>query len=188
MNRIKGIALKNLRNKFAAQSRAIEKQFISNLDIERKKLWENPPLPTSWIPTDLLFQQEPSGTIMYEAAKALFPGDSNQAMQKLGLVSAKEGVPIFFQMFIRVPTTYFVFKRVAMLWRSFYDTGFAGIETISKHEFAFVLKNYPHYPPCMREFIVGYLRGMADLIKATIISIKKVEDNPQAWRWVVNWE
>ncbi len=40
----------------------------------------------------------------------------------------------------------------------------------------------------MREFIVGYLRGMADLIKVKVISIKKVEDDPHAWRWEMKWE
>jgi len=173
---------------FDARSRAIEQQFISRLGIEQKKIWDNPPLPTSWVPTDLLFQQEPSGTILYEAAQVLFPENNKQAMRKLGIASAKENVPIFFQMFIRVPTTNFVFKRVAMLWRANYDTGFAGIEPISKHESAFVLKNYPNFSPCMRDFIVGYLQGMADLIRLNIISIKKVEDNPQAWRWVMSWE
>lgn len=188
MNQIKGLAIKTIRNLFDAQTNKIEQQFISKLGIEQKKLWEHPPLPTVWASTDLLFHQEPSGTILYEAAQVLFPGECNHAMQNLGVASAKENVPVFFQMFIRIPTIHFVFKRVAMFWRANYDTGFAGVDIISKHEFAFVVKNYPQFPSCMRAFIAGYLQGMGELLRINIISVKKIEDDPQAWRWVVTWE
>jgi len=187
MSSIKGTGIKILRKLFADREKALEQQFISRLNNEAKQKWEIQTLAVSWIPEEIIFNQAGPGCMAYEAAKVLFPGEFNHAIRELGKAMAKDGVPMFYQIFIRVPSPQFVLKRAAMLWRSLYDTGEAFIENSDKNQADFVLKNYPNYPSYMREYMVGYLQGMGEMLGIKDMKVAKVEDDPQSWRWKMKW-
>jgi len=188
MPNIKGTGIKILRKIFADRDKQIEQQFISQLNNEAKQKWEAQTLAVSWIPANIVFNEKGLGSMCYEAAKVLFPGEFNHGMRELGKIMAKDGLPMFYQIFIRIPSPQFVIKRAANVWRFIYDTGKTSVENAGKNQVDFVLIDYPSYPPYMREYMVGYLLGIGDMVGVRNMTVHKVEDNPHAWRWSMKWE
>ncbi len=182
-HRVKGAGILVLRKLIQNRGPEFERIFSENLPPATRKTWENPPLAFSWVPVD--FADE--GNLLYVAARALFPGEFKQALYELGRVMAGEGLPRYYNIFIRIPTPQFVFKRVAQLWRLFYSTGDARMENVGSDHACFMLCNYPEYPSNMREYLSGYLLGVGEMIGLKDIKVLQVGNNPQAWRWDLTW-
>ena len=172
MDKVKGTGVLMLKKLIKDRGEAFEQEFMSRLDVESRQQWEITTWASSWVHAKL----DGPGTLLYETALSLFPGDNNRALRELGKV------------IIRIPTPQFVFKRVAALWGRFYDTGDAGLENLNKSGATFVLRNYPEYPSYMREYMVGYLLGLGEILHLRGHTVKKVEDNPQAWQWILSWK
>ncbi len=184
MNQVKGTGLLIIKKLIHDRGPTTEKKFLDSLSAQDRAAWDtNKILAISWNPLPL----KPEGSGLYEAALVLFPGEPNHALRELGRLMAKEGLPRFYQIFIRIPTVQFVWKRVAVLWRSFYDTGDASMEDPGPNRATFVLRNYPEYPPYMREYLSGYFHGMADLLGLKGMAVHRDESDPRAWKWRLQW-
>jgi hypothetical protein len=184
MNQVKGTGFLIIKKIVRDRGPATEKKFLESLTPQERVAWDTDKiLAISWNP----LPSKPEGSGLYEAAQALFPGDPNHALRELGRVMAKEGLPRFYQIFIRIPTVQFIWKRVAALWRSFYDTGDAVMENPGPRQATFVLRNYPEYPPYMREYLCGYFIGMGDLVGLKTMVVRKDETDPRAWKWHLQW-
>ncbi|MEW6515459.1 MAG: hypothetical protein AB1439_00955 [candidate division FCPU426 bacterium] len=184
MNKVKGSGTLILKKIVRDRGPAMEAKLLELLDQENIDVWKADTLAVSWNPLPL----EAKGSVLYEAALVLFPGDSNRALRELGRIMAKEGLPWFYQIFIRIPTPQFVWKRVAVLWRSFYDSGDASVENTGPKQMTFVLSNYPEYPPYMREYLSGYFLGVGELLHLPNMKVQKDESNPLTWRWHLRWD
>lgn len=184
MNQVKGTGFLIIKKIVHDRGPEVEKKYLERLSPESRAAWEsNKILAVSWNPLPL----QSEGSELYEAALVLFPGDPNHALRELGRVMAKEGVPWFYQIFIRIPTVQFVIKRVAALWRSFYDTGDASVVNVGSNSLTFVLSNYPDYPPYMREYLSGYFFGMGELIGMKNTLVTKDESDPKNYKWHLHW-
>ncbi|MCD4813633.1 hypothetical protein K8S19_08075 [bacterium] len=183
MTKIKGTGLIILKKLIEDKGPEAIKQLEKNLSPEALKIWESTTLAISWIETELAYE----GTFLYEGCKVLFPGNLQKALWETGKIMAKEGLPRFYQIFIRIPTPQFIFKRVAQLWHSFYREGEASIESEGKNTAVFVLRDFPGYDANMRVYMTGYLFGMGDILGLKNIRVSLDEGNPQEWRWNIVW-
>jgi len=127
------------------------------------------------------------GNIFAAAAKVLFPDDP-EGMRKVGRLNARESLTGIYRLFIRIPSIEFVIGRVAKLWRSHHDTGNASVEDYNGRSLKFVLRNYPDLRADFREYLVGYIQGIGELAGLNDVKITKIEDDPNAWKWKMEWQ
>ncbi len=180
MNKVKGSG--NVILKKVLEERAIDvaKDFVPRLSPESQAIFNK--LAVSWVDIPL----EKKGSTLYEAAQLLFPGPEEKGLTNLGLLMAKKA-PIFYQIFLSIPTKEFVFKKLPQLYRSFYDTGLVEVLYGGGKECTLVIKDYPDFPRYMQWYMCGWLEGFFSIIKLKITSVKADASDPQAWKWTMVW-
>jgi hypothetical protein len=183
MHKVKGTGIMVVKKLVQDQGAEAERKVRERLSAYSLNIWNSTTLALSWVEDELAIP----GSILYESALRLFPGDAKTALTALGKTMAKEGLPVFYKMFIRIPTPQFVYKSVAQLWRRFYFDGDAVVENLGPKEATFVLRNFPDYNENMRTYMKGYLFGMGDLLGLKNMEVKMDESNPQAWKWAMTW-
>jgi hypothetical protein len=182
MPKIKGTGIDAIKSIVRAQGEAFENDFLEKLEPKEREEFLSS-IPISWRELNL---NNEKNQLVY-LAEQLYPGDS-LGLQKVAMEMAKISIPRFYQIFIRIPKPAFVFKRIAVLWRSFYDTGDASIEDIKTNEATFVLRNFPEYSVYLREYLCGYLKGTGELMNIRDMEVTKIENDPNAWKWHMRWK
>lgn len=180
MNKVKGSGNVILKKVLEERSIDIAGDFMPRLTPESQMVFNK--LAVSWV--DIPSEKE--GSPLYEAARLLFPGPEEKGLAKLGLLMAKKA-PIFYQIFLSIPTKEFVFKKMPQLYRSFYDTGSAEVIYGGGKECTMVMKDYPAFPRYMQWYMCGWLEGFLGIIKLKVTCVKSDFSDPQARKWHVVW-
>jgi len=181
MIKVKGVAYETLRTILKKKDNEFKENYYALLPEEERDAVQHA-LSISWKPLQFDEDKNCIGVL----AKLLYPNDPLY-LQKLGYEMSRNTIPRFYQIFIRIPSIEYIFKRVAKIWGSFYDTGEAHLEDLTDSQFYFVLKNFPNYPAFLREYMCGYLKGMGELLNLKNTTVKKIEKDPNEWKWEVRW-
>lgn len=181
MAKVKGVVYDAMRRVLAQQNEAFKEAYFSCLKPEYVDDIKNT-LSISWreLNTD---ENTNSLPIL---AKMLYPND-RLALRKIGKLMAHDGMPRFYQIFIRIPSIKFVYSRVSKIWNSFYDKGKLGVEDFHEQGFTLLLRNFPEFPEFLREYLCGYFLGISELLHLKNVTVKKFESDPMAWKWIMRW-
>ncbi len=180
MNKVKGSGLVILKKVIEERSFDFVGDYMPRITPEAQMIFNK--LAFAWVDIPL----EKEGSPIYEAAQLLFPGPEDQSLFNLGLVMAKK-VPMFYQIFLAIPTKEFVFKKMPQLWRTFYDTGILEVAYAGGKESTISLRDYAQFPDYLRKYMCGWLEGFFGIIKLKVITVKGDFVDPQAWKWHVVW-
>jgi len=181
MPKIKGSGYNTLRYLLKSKDEDFKERYYSKLSSEELKCMKMG-ISVGWY--NLALDEHSSALAIL--AKMLYPNDPKY-LQRMGQEMAKHTMPSFYKVFIRIPSIEFVMTKTAAIWNSFYDTGEACVENFQKDQYTFVLKNFPDYPAFMREYMCGWLKGMCELLNMKNIIVKKIETDPNAWKWEVRY-
>jgi hypothetical protein len=182
-HKVKGTGFMVIKKLIEEKGAEAEQALRARLTPYSLKIWNSITLALAWVEDDFAIP----GSVLYEAAMVLFPGDPKNALLAMGKIMAKKGMPIYYQMFIRIPTPQFVFKSVAQIWRRFYFDGDASVEEFGPKQAVFILRNFPDYNENMRIYMKGYLLGISDLLGLKNMTVTIEDGDPQAWKWVMAW-
>ncbi len=180
MNKVKGSGLVIIRKVIEERSFDFAKDYLPRITPESQVIFNK--LAVSWVDIPLAKKGSP----IYEAAQLLFPGPEAKSLSNLGLVMARKA-PLFYQIFLSIPTKEFVFKKLPQLWRAFYDTGAAEMIYAGGKEGTFVIRDYPQFPEYMRIYMCGWLEGFLGIIRLKVTAVQSDFSNSQAWKWKVVW-
>jgi hypothetical protein len=159
---------------------SFEKDYLPRLTPQCRADFDH--LAVSWL--DLPMVKE--GSHLYEAADLLFKGSVDNKLHEIGLATAKE-VPMFYKIFLAIPTKEFVLKKFEKMWRSYYDCGTMVLEKLEDKTCTFALHDFPDYPVWLRQFMKGWLTGFFSLIKLKVTKVDLDDKDPQAIKWHVTW-
>jgi hypothetical protein len=138
----------------------------------------------SWYPVEAI---PGKGNIFEAAACVLFPNDP-EGLQKVGRLNARESLTGLYRLFIRIPSIEFVIGRVAKLWRVYQDTGDANVEEYDGKSLQFVVRNFPDLREDFREYLMGYIFSVGELSGLKEVRVTHCADDPQAWKWKMEWK
>jgi hypothetical protein len=182
MAKIKGTGLESLRRLIKKRGASFEQKYLERLTVEEKKAY-SALLSVSW--TELPEYEE--GNALVEAAKMLFPNET-EGLRRLGTAMAVDFVPFMYKMFLRIPTIQFIFSKCAALWTRFYDTGTMKQENMAKKSSDLIVYDFPQMPLYLFSYLQGYYEGMGQLINAKNLRVTTHCENPNAWRWHLEWD
>ncbi len=129
---------------------------------------------------------EQEAEILQAAAEALYPGDP-QGLQKLGEEVAKINFSGIYKPFLMIASPEFIAKRIAGIWKTFYDQGGAHVENFHGKSGTVVATGLPELTSVQRRYICGYMAGVLHLTAVKNIQVVVQEQDPQAWRWLISW-
>ncbi len=180
MNKIKGASIVMIKKVVQDRGFSFEKDYLPRLMPQCREDFKR--LAVSWL--DLPMVKE--GSHLYEAAQLLFKGSEEQNLFDLGLATAKE-TPMFYKIFLSIPTKEYVLKKFDKLWRSYYGTGAMTLENFGSKGCSLVLRDFPDYPVFLRLFMKGWLTGFLALIKLKITKVDLEDKDPKAIKWHLTW-
>lgn len=138
-------------------------------------------LTTEWI--ELGHEAE----IFSVAAQLLFFGERSP-LQRLGEEVARIQFSGIYRIFLLVPTLEYVVKQVSKAWKTLYDQGDVRVEGLSGKRGTLVAQGLPELSRIQREYIGGYLSGVLSLTGAKNVRVTRQENDPQAWKWTLEWD
>jgi hypothetical protein len=180
VNKVKGASIVMIRKVVQDRGFSFEKDYLPRLTPQCRDDFKR--LAVSWL--DLPMVKE--GSHLFEAAQLLFKGNEAQNLFDLGLATAKE-TPMFYKIFLSIPTKEFVLKKFDKMWKAYYDTGTMKSENMNSNSATIVLYDYPDYPVYLRLFDKGWLTGFFSLIKLKVTKVDLDDKDPQAIKWHVTW-
>jgi uncharacterized protein (TIGR02265 family) len=135
---------------------------------------------SAWIALPIAFE------IYSQAALRMYPTE-HEPERRLGREIGRIQMTGIYKVFLRIATPEFLVRRVTHLWRTFYDCGQAGIEALTRDSGVLVVKEFPELVHSQREYIAGYLIALLELTGARGVRVSVLENDPQAWRWLLSW-
>lgn len=181
MNHLKATDIVALRKIVRARGAEMEKVLLDSLSPEAKAGYENA-LATSWV------SQAVEKEIMEACTRQLFPKEI-AGLRQLGKLLAQHNLTGIYKVFLRIPTIEFVIKRVADLWKMFFQKGSAKAEIVAPRQGVLAVYDYPELMPYQREVIAGYIHGVLELAGARQVQVSLLpSDAASAWKWEVTWE
>jgi len=175
------VAFDTVRKLLNLKGPVFKENYLALLTPENRELVERA-MSISWREVDINDQTDPLAIL----AKTIYPNDY-LCLQKLGYDMAKDTMPRFYKIFIRIPSAKFIIDRVTKIWGSFYEKGEVGVENFNNQQYTMVLRKFPEYPAYLREYVVGYLKGVSELVNLKNVMVTKIETDPNAWKWEVHW-
>lgn len=179
MAKYKGSGIEIIKKIVKDQGPDFERRFYERLSPRGREVFKNT-LAISWVD----FKDDPGDIPI--AAALLFPGDP-KAIAKFGRLAAHEAMRGIYSYVIRIPTKSFVLKRIAVLWRTNFDTGTAEVENVRDRQAEFVIRDFPDFPAYQLDFLCGYIEGVLEKTGSRDIRTTIVNRNPNAWRFLINW-
>ncbi len=180
MARVKASGIMTVRQLLAQRGAELLRAFTARLSPETLKAFQTA-VATSWI-------SFPAEAEIFDAAAALlFPGDG-QGLRKLGAAVAQIQFTGVYKAFLMVASVSFIVKRVATIWNTIYDSGQARVENLTNRGGVLVATGLPDQLPTQREYICGFLTRLLEFAGAKNIRVTKLENDPQAWKWLFAWE
>ncbi|MEW6516244.1 MAG: hypothetical protein AB1439_04980 [candidate division FCPU426 bacterium] len=180
MAKYKGSGIEVIRALVKARGPEFERRFLERLSPQGRELFQHA-LAVSWID----FKDDPGDIPV--GADMLFPGDPER-IAKFGRLAAREAMSGIYKVFLRIPTKAYIIKRIAVLWRTNFDTGTAGVENIRNGQADFVIRDFPEFPEYQLDFLGGYIAGMLELTGSPNPQVVITDRNPQAWRFQITWD
>lgn len=182
MAKLKGASFGVVRTLIKEQGKEFEEKYYAALTPEERDYVQNA-MAVSWVELEM----DENKSALAILAKMLYPNDS-KAVRKISHVMAVRTVPKVYQIFIRIPTIEFVYQRAAKIWSSYYDKGQLCIENFKETGMEAILRDYPEYPLFLRDAVTGFFEGIGELLKLKNFRIFKIEKDPNAWKWICQWE
>lgn len=137
-------------------------------------------LQNQWIPV------EPLSTLYTAGAAILYPNTPEPLIQ-LGQDVSKKTYSGIYSFFLKIPSADYVLKRLVNLWYLFHDTGQFGYENLKESSIDLYARNYPELTLNVRKMIIGKLVSL-DIIGLQSSGIDLINDDPNNWRWHINFE
>lgn len=138
--------------------------------------------PVKWVPFEIAEE------IITIGAQELFP-DDDEKLVTLGRCCAGRAMKGIHQMFLKIPTPFFVIKRIPQLWRTYFDHGAAQIITFDEEKKDFIMgaSSMPDLPRAMRLFVGGFMCVVMEMAGLKNCQIAALHDEPQCWKWHIKW-
>jgi uncharacterized protein (TIGR02265 family) len=168
-----------IRKMLAERGAEAEKSFLDQLTPEVQVCYQQA-LPSQWIDNAV---QAP---VFAAAARVLYPLDAT-GLRTLAATVAKFNFSGVYRIFLQIPTVGFIVKNVARTWRAFYEKGNSRVEDLTATSAVLVVEGFPELTATEREYLCGYYAGILELTGATNIRVRKIEQDPQAWKWSIQW-
>jgi hypothetical protein len=156
-----------------------EEAFLAALTPEAGRIYRTA-TSSGWVDHQLAFE------IYAQAAQRMYPTEREPA-RRLGREIGRIQMTGIYKIFLRIATPEFLVRRVSHLWRTFYDHGQAGIEAFTRESGVLVVRGFPELVRSQREYIAGYLIALLELTGARGVRVSLMENDPQAWRWLLAW-
>lgn len=180
MANYKGTTIKTIRKLVKDQGHEREEALRLKLGPEARQAYDQA-LPTDWLPIEV------GAELMQKAAEVLFPGEAD-GLRRIGLRNARETLTGVYRVFLKIPSIEFVLKRLANIWRTFFDQGQAAVVDYTGKHATLVVTEFPDYPTVLRESICGFIIGLLELTGARNVRVVKRDLDPRAWRWDIDWQ
>lgn len=156
-----------------------EEPFLAALSPEAQRVYRTS-TASSWVDLPVAFE------IYARAAERLYPTE-HEPMRRLGREIGRIQMTGIYKVFLRIATPEFLVSRVSHLWRTFYDHGQATVEAFTRDSGVLVVGGFPELVHTQREYIAGYLIILLELTGAHGVRVTLMENDPQAWRWLLAW-
>jgi len=137
-------------------------------------------LSLSWVPIEV------ESEILQEASKLFFPNDP-RPLFKLGYTVAGKQFTGVYKFFLRIPSVGFIIKNVSATFNTMNDKGACRVDDLTSNGGTFVISGLPEQTAVQREYICGVVSCVLELAGAKNIKITKIENNPDEWKWKINW-
>jgi hypothetical protein len=164
----KGTDVVALRQIFKERGSTAEQAFLARLAPDLLDLYQRS-LAFVWNDVD---QQ----TAVYRAAaEVLYPGDA-EGLKQLGWEMARRSYHGVYKVLLRLPSTQFVMSQAAT------------VEDAGRGHATFILQDYPELAADMRQIVRGNITAAAETTGARNVRVFHVDRDPQAWKWVIQWD
>jgi len=180
MAKIKGIDLVNLRKIFRKQAPSVEKEFLARLDEDGQNLYLLT-LTTSWNPV------EAQDMLYRHAGEMLFPQETKKYLQ-LGKAVSEISYTGIYKMFLKILAPEVMAQRWAKMWQLHHDSGKPSYTLLSNKHIELTVRDYPGLPAITRQLITGHISKYIELSGIKSFSVHPGEDDPNNWRWHIQWD
>lgn len=180
MFKTKGTDVVALRRIFKERGAGPEQVFLSRLPPDLLDLYRCS-LAFVWNDVDLQV------ALYRAAAEVLFPND-REGLKRLGWEMARRSYSGIYKILLRLPSTRFVMDQAAKLWTTYFERGRATVEEAGRGRAVFVLRGYPELAADMRQIVRGNITAAAETTGARNVRVVHVDADPQAWKWVIQWD
>jgi hypothetical protein len=169
-----------LRRIFKERGAGMERAFLAGLEPDLLELYRGS-LAFVWNDVD-------RQTAVYRAAAQVLYPDDPEGLKRLGWEMARRSYSGVYKILLRLPSTRFVMDQAAKLWTTYFERGQAAVEDAGRGHATFVLRNYPELAADMRQIVRGNITAAAETTGARNVRVRHVETDPQAWKWVIQWD
>lgn len=178
VSNIKGTDVAYIKKLFKSKP-AQESEFLSRLDEGCKNIY-------GCVLSSALYPLDRVAKIYEAAAHVLYPGDRD-AVKHLFEEIAQHTYSGIYSIFLKIPSVSFVVKQAAGIWRTYYDTGTAGIENLHDKSLRFCIYDFPTLPKAMRDATEAHITVLMSKAGARNIQIATNESNPLRWEFSLRW-
>jgi hypothetical protein len=180
VSKTKGTDVIALKGIMRARGNAIEQQFIGKLTPALREVYSGI-LATSWQ------EVADQASIYRAAAETLFPS-SKEKLVELGRLLASQSYKGVYKLFLRLPSTQYIFERVARIWSSYFERGEASIETNGDKSVDVVVRDFEDLPHELMEAASGHYCVLLEATGCKNVSVQIIDSDPHAWRLHVTWQ
>jgi hypothetical protein len=180
MAKLKGTNIVTVRDLMKPLGEEGNRQLQTKLSAEDYKLYINT-VPVSWVPI------EQADRIFNAVAGILFPEEKKRC-EALGRASARAQMSGIYRFLIMIPTTRFIIKQQAAIFKISHDEGESTVAEQGDKNCVFSVSGYPSLTAGIREIITGYIDSLMSLAGTRHQKVLPDFSNPQNWRWHITWE
>lgn len=180
MGHFKGSSIVAMREFIRSRGPEIEQRFYERLSPQGQELFKKA-LPVTWIS----FEDDPGDLDI--AADLLFPGDP-EGIRKVSREMIKFMMRGIYTIFVRMPSTAFIIKRLAGMWKANYDVGAVEMNKIGDKEAHIVIRHFPEIMKFQLESLCGSIVGILEMTDAQHIQVTYDSQNKNAIRLYIKWE
>jgi hypothetical protein len=120
-------------------------------------------------------------------SEVIYPRDS-LGLEKMDQEVARITYSGIYRAFLRIASVDFLIKRTAAIWHLYYNKGEAKAEKEAAQRVILAVNGFPELTQAHRKYIRGYVAGMVELTHASQIRVEHLDNDPQHWKWVTEWE
>jgi hypothetical protein len=179
---VKAASLIVIKQLLAEAGPGLEERFLALLTEEELFDYRRA-VPTLWVPI------EKAVSIFRKAMSILSPEDVDKGLRSLGHKTALDNLSGIYKALMKVATVPFAVSRSSRMWQTYNNKGRAWAEeTPGEKKVTFFVADYPELPEGMRELLCGFIEAVGQMTLAHDIVVKKQDNDPQCWRWIIRWK
>lgn len=144
-------------------------RLLETVTPETRKLLENPPLASLWIPAGA------SGNLLETAHRTIFRGVT-QPLFDVGREEFREDISTLYRVFLRVTSPKAVAQKAGSIWQT-YMRGAGGMEVVGETDKSsdILVRDVPAPSAALWAYLHGAVHGVADLAKAEGMRVDLVD-------------